>query len=219
MIHDLENSAAFKAIREIQNISTFLAIKELEKLPSIKAFSRVADQLKHEYGALALSEAYDLLLDEITEVKNDDNWESFSEKVKDRASRTPETRLSAEFYLALIFSFILYLLSQKSAIESETRISERINDLEQTITTQFDILQSNNANYVFSVTDRELNLRAGPSVDHKVIEVLPKNKKVVELERNRDWVKIEFFDYLANLSRVGWVHSRYLLIVDSKSEE
>ena len=106
-----------------------------------------------------------------------------------------------------------------SATESEERILERMNELEPTITTQLNVLQSNDTDYVFLVSDRELNLREGPSVDHKVIEVLPRNKKVMELERNRDWLKIEFFDYISNISKVGWVHSRYLLVVDLKGEE
>ncbi len=105
-----------------------------------------------------------------------------------------------------------------SATESEERMLERMNDLEQTITTQLNVLQPTDTDYIFLVPDRELNLREGPSTDHKVIEVLPRNKKVMELERNRDWVKIEFFDYISNTSKIGWVHSGYLLVVNLKGE-
>lgn len=213
-INDLEKSIAFKAIRDLQDSPALRAIKALEVSPSIKAFSKVADQLKHIYGALAFSEAYELLIDEIPEIEDDDSWEALSEKVQDRTSRSPLSPLSAEFYLSLIFALFLYYLSQMSATESEERMLERMNELEQTITTQLNSLQSNDTDYVFSVPDRELNLREGPSMDHQVIEVLPMNKKVMELERNRDWVKIEYFDYLNNISKVGWVHSKYLLVLD-----
>lgn len=218
-IKDLVGSTGFKAIRELQNSSALRAIKALEVSPSIKAFSKIADQLKHNYGALAFSEAYGLLLDEIPAIEDDDSWVSLSEKYQNRTSPTPFSPLRVEFYLELIFAMFLYCLSQMSSTESEERMLERINELEQTITTELSVLQSNDTDYVFLFSDRELNLREGPSVDHKVIEVLPRNKKVMELERNRDWVKIEFFDHIGNITKVGWVHSRYLLVVVSKGEE
>ncbi len=94
-----------------------------------------------------------------------------------------------------------------------------MNGWEQIITTQLNVLRENEIGHVFLVTDRALNLRTGPSVDHEVIEVLPRNQKVMELERNHDWLKIEYFDYIANKSKTGWAHSRYLLVIDSGSEE
>ncbi len=219
MVRSLENTAAFKAIHEIQNSAASSAIKALEASPSIRGFSRIADQLKYDYGALALSEAYELLIDENPAIEEDDPWGAFSDDVQDRTNHTPSTPLSAEFYLSLIFAFFLYILSQRSAMESEERVLERMYELEQTITTQLNVLQSDDNDYVFSVSDRELHLRAGPSMDHKVIEVLPRNKKVIELERNRDWIKVKFFDYVSNINKVGWVHSRYLLVINSKGEE
>lgn len=219
IINDLENSTAFKAMRDLQDSPALRAIKALEVSPSIKAFYKVAEQLKYNYGALAFSEAYELLIDEIPAIEDDEVWEVLSEKVQNRTSRAPLSPLSAEFYLSLIFALFLYYLSQMTATESEQRILQRMNELEQTITTQFNSLQSNDTDYTFSVPDRELNLREGPGMEHNVIEILPKNKKVMELKRNRDWVKIEYFDYLNNVSKVGWVHSQYLLVLDLKNEK
>jgi len=106
-----------------------------------------------------------------------------------------------------------------SATESEERILKRMNGLEQIITTQLTVLRENAIGHVFLVTDRDLNLRTGPNVDHEVIEVLPRNQKVMEIERSHDWLKIEYFDHIDNKSKTGWSHSRYLLIVDSGGEE
>lgn len=222
IVKNFENSPAFKSIQKIQNSPALRAIRALEVSPSIKAFSKVADKINYNYGALAFSEAYELLIneyDELTEIEQHDSWASLSEKVQDRTSRAPFSPLSAEFYLSLIFALFLFYLSQMSATESEERMLESMNGLEQTITAQLSILQNNGSGHVFLATDRTLNLRDGPSADYEVIEVLPRNKKVMELERNRDWVKIEYFDYINNKSKVGWVHSRYLLIVDSWDEE
>lgn len=222
IIKAFEESSDFKAIRQLQYFPALRAIRALEFSPSIEAFSKVADQLDHNYGARMFSEACELLIDEYDElstIEQLDSLASLSEKAQDRASHSPFSHLSAEFYLNLIFALLFFYLSQMSATESEERILKRMNALEQTISEQLGILHKNEADHIFLVTDRSLNLRRGPSVDDEVIEILPKDKKVKELERKRDWIKIEYFDYINNKNKIGWVHSRYLLIVDSGDEE
>lgn len=216
IVEKLESSDAFKAIRELQDSPVLRAIKGLETSPSIKAFSRVTEQLNHNYGALAFSEAYDLLINEIQEAEDD---ASLAEKIQDKSTRSPLSLLSAEFYLSLIFALFLYYLSQMSAIESEERVLEKMNELEQTIATQLNVLQGADIDHEFLVTERELNFRKGPGMEYEVIEVLPRNKKVMELERNKEWIKIEFFDYINNISRVGWVHSGHLIAMNLMGEE
>lgn len=216
IIKDLENSSAFKAIRELQDSPALRAIKALEVSPSITAFSRISEQLNQNYGALTFSEAYQLIVDEMPEAEDD---ASLIEMVQDKSNRAPLSPLSAEFYLSLIFALFLYYLSQMSATESEERLIERMGVLEQTITTQLNVLQSKEIGHVFLVTDRELNLREGPGMDNEVIEVLPRNKKIIELKRSKEWVQIEYFDYINNVSKVGWVHSGYLMVVDSKDKK
>lgn len=216
IIKDLENSSAFKAIRGLQDSPALRAIKALEVSPSITAFSRISEQLNQNYGALTFSEAYQLIVDEMPEAEDD---ASLLEMVQDKSNRAPLSPLSAEFYLSLIFALFLYYLSQMSATESEERLIERMGVLEQTITTQLNVLQSKEIGHVFLVTDRELNLREGPGMDNEVIEVLPRNKKIMELKRSKEWVQIEYFDYINNVSKVGWVHSGYLMVVDSKDKK
>ncbi len=207
---DLQNSAAFRAIHDLQNSPGLKAIKALDS-PSFAKFSRISEQINRKFGALTFSEAYQFLVDEIEESVDD---ASLIEELKDKSSRAPLNPLSAEFYLSLIFALFLYYLSQVSATDSEERLLERMEGLEQTISTQFQALESNDANSIFLVTDRELNFRDGPSMDSKVLEVLPRNKKVIEITRQKDWIQVEFFDYINNLNKVGWVHSGYVIQVD-----
>ncbi|MDX6017158.1 SH3 domain-containing protein [Shewanella indica] len=213
---DLENSAAFRAIRDLQDSPALKAIKALEVSPSFAAFSRISEQINKNYGALTFSEAYQFLVDEI-EVAKDDS--SLIEDLKDKSSRAPLSPLSAEFYLSLIFALFLYYLSQVSATESEERLLERMGVLEQTISTQLQALESKEASSIFLVTDRELNFRDGPSMDSKVLEVLPRNKKVIEITRQKDWIQVEYFDYVNNLNKVGWVHSGYVIQVDVSKKQ
>ncbi|WP_444906189.1 SH3 domain-containing protein [Microbulbifer sp. SSSA008] len=211
VVKDLESSAAFRAIRYLQDAPALRAIKALEASPSLSAFSRISEQVNKSVGSLTFSEAYKVLVDEIAEAEDDC---SLIEELKTRSSRAPLSRLSAEFYLSLIFALFLYYLSQMSAMESEEKLLERMETLEQTISTQLQALERNENESVFLVIDRELNFREEPSMDGKVLQVLPRNKKVIELARQREWIQVEHFDYVNNLNKVGWIHSGYVISVN-----
>ena len=213
---DLENSAAFRAIRDLQDSPAVKAIKALEASPSFAAFSRISEQVNRNFGALTLSEAYQFLVDEIEEAEDD---ASLIEELKDKSSRAPLSPLSAEFYLSLIFALFLYYLSQVSATESEVRLLERMEGLEQTISAQLQTLESKEDNSIFLVIERELNFRDGPGMDGKVLEVLPRNKKVIEIARQKDWIQVEYFDYVNNLNKVGWIHSGYVIELDESKKQ
>lgn len=216
VVKDLENSTTFRAIRELSDSPALRAIKALEVSPSFKAFSSISEQVTRNFGALTLSEAYQFLVDEIEEAENDD---SLIEDVRNRSSHAPLGPLSAEFYLSLIFALFLYYLSQISAMESEEKLLERMEMLEQTITIQLQALEKKENEIFFLVTDRELNFREAPSMDSKVLEVLPRNKKVIELARQKEWIQVEYFDYVNNFNKVGWIHSGYVILVNSNETQ
>jgi len=62
-------------------------------------------------------------------------------------------------------------------------------------------------------------MRAIRAIDHDVIGNISINKKLMELERDRDWVKVEYFDHINNVNVVGWAHSRYLLAITPGGKE
>lgn len=53
-------------------------------------------------------------------------------------------------------------------------------------------------------TTSELNLRVHTSTDHKVLELIPKEAQVYELNRLGDWSKVQYGD------KVGYVSNKYL---------
>ncbi|GAB0149852.1 hypothetical protein McPS_25920 [Marichromatium sp. PS1] len=216
IIRDLEKSAAFQAISNLQDSPALRAIKAFEASPSLSAFSRITEQINSNFGALTFSEAYQFLVDEIQEAEDD---ASLVEELKDKSSRAPFGPLSAEFYLNLILALFLYYLSQVSATESEEKLLERMEMLEQTISTQLHKLESSEASSIFLVTDQALNFRDGPSMESKIMEMLPRNKKVIELKRQKDWIQVKYFDYVNNLNKVGWVHSGYMIVVKPSNKK
>ncbi|KXF80988.1 SH3 domain-containing protein [Enterovibrio coralii] len=231
MMRDLEDSAALKAIKSLEESPAFKAIQQLQEPPVLKAlrgyqtspameaFSRIADQVNHGYGALTFSEAYELLADEYEQQTDPEPLNVLSGEVQKRASCAPRSALSAEFYLNLVLALFLFYLSKMSAVESEEKILERFNSLEQTIATQLSNLNELEKDQSFLVADRSMNLRSGPGVDHEVIGGISRNQKLLVLERERDWAKVEYFDHINNKNIAGWAHSRYLLVVSTSGQE
>jgi len=218
-INGLEVSSASQAIQQLQESPALRALRALETSPAMEAFSRIVEQINHGYGALTFSEAYELLADEYEKQPDFKDLDVLSGEVQKRAGRTPLGVLSAEFYISLILALFLFYLSQVSALESEEKILERMNGLEQTITTQLNELNKIEKDRLFLVTDRSLNLRSGPGMDHDVIGNISRNQKLMELGRDRDWVKVEYFDHINNVNVFGWTHSRYLLAITPGGHE
>lgn len=234
MLRDLDDSPTLKALRGIENSPELMAIRSLQESPAIKAiqalegspildaFSTVATRISHGYGALAFSEAYELLVEEYEEQVADDEssepLDSLAESIKERAAKAPYGPLSAEFYLSLVFALFLFYLSQISAEQSEERLLNRLDGMEQTISTQLEALRHESEGRVYLVADRAVNLRADPGPDHDVLEVLLRNQKVVQIGVSGEWANVEYFDYVANELRRGWAHSRYFIVIPSESD-
>jgi hypothetical protein len=218
-IKGLEESSVFKAIQKLQDSPALRSLRSLETSPAMEAFSRIAEQINHSYGALTFVEAYELLADEYKKQSDMEPLDILSGEVQKRADHAPHGVLSAEFYLNLILALFLFHQSQMGGQESERKILERMNGLEQTITTELNELNQIEKNQLFMVADRSLNIRSGPGRDHDVIGNISINKKLIELERDRDWVKVEYFDHINNVNVVGWAHSRYLLAITPGGKE
>ncbi len=230
MIRDLENSTALKGIKGLEELPAFRAIQQLQEAPALRAmralennpameaFSRITEQINHGYGALRFAEALELLADEYDHQPDPETVDVLSCEVQERTRHAPRGVLSAEFYLNLVLALFLFYLSQMSALESEEKIIERMNSFEQTIVAQLNVLDGAEKGQLFLVPDRTMYLRSGPGMDNDVIGAIHKNQKLMDLERDRDWVKVEYFDHVNNLNVVGWAHSQYLLVINSDEQ-
>ncbi|UDM05846.1 SH3 domain-containing protein [Halomonas sp. NyZ770] len=219
-VRDFEGSPAFEAIQKTQESPAIRAIQALERHPILEAFSTVADRITTGYGALTFTEAYNLLADEYERQQSEgvgEPLDGLTESVKQRAESGPSGALSAEFYLNLLFALFLFYLAQMSAEQSEERIMTRMDEMEQTISSQLEALCLQPDELTYLVADRSINLRAGPGTNYDVLDVLRRNQKVRQLEKANEWTKVEYFDYVANEAKQGWVNSRYFIIVHDGS--
>jgi uncharacterized protein (DUF1330 family) len=215
-IRDFEESPEFEAIRKIQESPVIKAIQAIERHPFLDAFSTVADRITTGHGALTFAEAYEWLADEYEHQQSkgaSDSLNGLQQTVKERASSAPFGVLSAEFYLNVIFALFLFYLSQMSAEQSEEQVLARMDEIEQTVSSELAALTDQSYGGTYLVADRPVNLRAGPSTDHEVLDVLRRNQKVQQLETSNQWARVEYFDYVANKTRKGWVHRRYFVVL------
>lgn len=204
----LAQSPIFKAMEELQNSSSF------------KVFGKLAETFSSQLvGPLTLGSAYEEVLRTFQEVQNSRGTAALDEleaEIEERVQAAPAGALSREFYLALLFSFIFFLISQISAIESEEGIMERIDRLEQVLLTELEDHDEQATSDTFYVVVRAVRLREGPDTSHPTIAILHPNLKVRLVERAGKWIQIEYFDYTKNEYVVGWSAKKYLKILNPK---
>ena len=211
MFKEFENSSMSRLLKEVENSKILNIFGAIENSNVMGGFSHVAEQLRNDCGSLIFTEAYKIFTHEYGEYFEEESIDELAENVKNRAENAPSGNLSSEFYLSQIIAFIFFYICYMSAIESEEKILNKIDGLEQIVKTQLHEIEQTSEKSNFLVADRSMNLRSGSGTEHSIIGSISRNQKLLELERNRDWVKVEYFDHIKNVNLVGWAHSRYLI--------
>ena len=61
----------------------------------------------------------------------------------------------------------------------------------------------------FVVKERTAKLRVAPEAGSGVLALAFPNQKLKLLEESGKWIKVEFYDYLAQITREGWILKKY----------
>lgn len=236
-LHEFENSATAKMIREIEKASTIAnkalaenssAIEQFRKFkqsPTFKTMEsiqlKLTEQVNSDYGAVTFFESYDYLSSKSGNI--DKYIDDLTIDLTERANSSPKDRLSTEFYVSTILALLLFVGGLKAATDSEHKIISKVNESEHILTEKINELASSQLKIIeglnesnFLTPDRKLNLRADSSAESDRIIVLVPSQKLRELDRERDWIKVECFDPNENRNVSGWVHSKFIL--DYKSQ-
>lgn len=185
------------------------------------------DRLTHlaQYSApLSLGEAYERIRREFEEIKGQhpdviEFAENTIQETDTKVKKAPKGFLSAEYYITLIFSLILFVTSQYTANLSEKRVSGQIQHLEEVIATLPSTLMPQNDDSTYYVVVRFVNLRDKPTTKNsKVLEVLYPNLKVRLVERKGKWILVEYYDHVHDSYSRGWVFKKYLKILNPKRQ-
>lgn len=196
-------------------------IQGIEEMSNLfQPFTRTLEQIQELSNTISLHthpltfpDAYEEILRHYQvslESEVDDPIEAVAIEVEKKVQSYPGGPMSIEAYIQIVLALFIFIYSHISSIDSETRISSRLENLENFVSKSLEDLKSQRKKDTFYVVIRPVNLRPLPSVKSKVQEVLPQNLKVILLERKGKWIRIEYFDHVENLNKSGWVYKKYL---------
>jgi chromosome segregation ATPase len=224
-----QNEVFSNAIRKLQlqtrSIDDALANIRKQAQPYARALEQIREisqSLSVRLTPLTFGEAYAEILSRhsaISLTHTGDPIEAVVSEVQEEVKKAPRGPLSLEFYLNVILALFLFIWAQISAIESEERISVKLQELEMIVVESISELQAYQDEYTFYVVLRAVNLRAQPTTKSGRLEVLYPNLKVRLLERKAKWIRVEYYDHRENVHKSGWVYKKYLKILNPRGKK
>ncbi|WP_318517276.1 SH3 domain-containing protein [Photobacterium leiognathi] len=239
---DLEhifNSPAYKLMREFENLPHMRLMREMEKnsvIAQIRSIEQAvptnsilralhsnpiyshAFSLAKNLNVFEFHPSYKQPLSEVLKQYDALKLEALIEEYEERVEVAPQNSLSLEFYLSMLLSLVLFIYSEYSSYLSEQKLVEQLQGLENQVQLLTEKLEETQTR-TFFIVEEPLKLRSEPSRESTVLEVLPEKLKLLGLESRGKWIEVEYFDYLTNTMKSGWVHSDYLQVVVLNDKE
>lgn len=118
--------------------------------------------------------------------------------------------ISLEGYVQIILALILYIHSIIGAQQSEERVMRRLNNIEAQLKAIAPVERVERAPELRLVAAASLRIRAEPSTESQIIGKLTRNSLVRIINKEKSWVRIEYFDFVKGFTCEGWVAHRFL---------
>jgi len=121
-------------------------------------------------------------------------------------------------YFGYILAVVLYIMSSISSQETEEKLVEEIQQIEQEVAELVIKKDSKGYKDAYIVT-KFVNFRSQPTLNgNNIITVLAPNQQVVLLGIENGWAKAKYTDHVSEKTISGWVHSKYLKPYDERKE-
>lgn len=133
----------------------------------------------------------------------------------DRRKQSASTYLS---FLSIFLTIVIFLVQVIQSRQSEERILRRIVESEQRMLSKLQEHAPPISAEALLVVKRRINLREGPSRKARSLRVLQPNTAIEKKAEERDWLRVEFFDFGSGGVQVGWVYKRYVTGVTHNRE-
>ena len=204
-------SKALEVQKHLNLISASVTTKYLQNPEFLRRASVIA-QMVSDLQPETLSELYAQSVEIYAQTEESDPIQVTLSKLEEKA-QYPGTVLSIEFYLSVIISIILFLMSQNSSEESERLLFERLDRLEAALIQNYNAAEVAEKNASFYIVKKTVNFRKGPSTKHAVLDVLYPNQKVKLISRSSKWIEVEYYNHKDDSYQKGWVYKKYLKII------
>ncbi|EJB8451806.1 SH3 domain-containing protein [Vibrio parahaemolyticus] len=227
LMREFENLPHMRLIREMENNSVIAQMRAIEEAVPTNSILRElhsnpiyshAFSLAKNLNVFEFHSSYKQPLSEVLKQYDALNLEALIEECEARVVDAPQNSISLEFYLGMLLSLVLFIYSEYSSYLSEQKLVEQLQGLENQVQLLTEKLEESQTR-TFFIVEESLKLRSEPSLESTVLEVLPEKLKLFGLGSRGKWIEVEYFDYLTNTMKSGWVHSDYLQVVVLNNEE
>lgn len=121
--------------------------------------------------------------------------------------------ISYEAFLQILLSTIFFLYAMYSTEQMKTEIIDELSNKFNEILPKIEALipkEESDTHKTFYTATRPLNVRSEPSVKAPIIDILYPNQTVWLIKMKEKWTYVEFFDYVEELRKTGWVYHKFL---------
>ncbi len=205
-------SKALEVQKHLNLISASVTTKYL-KNPEFMRRASVIAQMVSELQPETLTELYAQTAEIYSQIEASDPIQTTISKLEGKV-QSPGTVLSFEFYLSVMLTLILFLMSQSSSEESDRQLFERLDRLEDACIQNYNAAESAERNASFYIVKESVNFRKGPSTKHAVLDVLYPNQKVKLISRKSKWIEVEYYNHIDDSYKKGWVYKKYVKLLN-----
>ena len=186
-----------------------------------KSLNIYRDVFQKSIPANNFEEAYTEVISRVVISRTDDDISEALLKTADEVEleikSTIKNLLSIEFYLNFLIAFLFFVYSMQYSHESEKRIINKINAVQEVIIEKLEEVNIKKADDVYYVVQRPVNLRTKPTTKKSnIIKVLYPNQTTILIERKGKWIKVEYFNHLTGVHESGWCYKKYLKKIDNR---
>ena len=201
-------------------------LEETQFRPFVSIAQQAAEDLRRyvELDRFGCSFAGDLL-ERLSKIENAEGEAGFSTTLEEAVSwftnQVDRRKQSASTYLSLLSIFltiVIFLVQVAQSRQSEESILHRIAESEQRMLSTLQEHAPPISMETLLIVKRRLHLREGPSRRTRSLRVLQPNTAIEKKAEERDWLRVEFFDFGSGEVQVGWVCKRYVAGVTHNRE-
>ena len=167
--------------------------------------------LRSLIGQIALH--LDQPVSEFTFEELENTTNSIEELFESKATELKPNVISYEAFLQILLSTIFFLYQIYSAEQMKTEIIDELSNKFNQILPKIEALipaEESDTHKTFYTVTRPLNVRAEPSIRASIIDILYPNQTVCLIKTKAKWTYVEFFDYVDELPKTGWVYHKFL---------
>lgn len=201
------SSIAAHAVNKFQDHINYINLQSINSIASsiskLNAFPSLYKEIENSFSIKLFRQL------EKDNISFDNAVDAVQEAFKEKADAVPESLITFEGMIQLLFAFIFFIYAMNSSVESEKRIQSEIRKLEYIVLEQIDKLKPKKEEAVYYVIQRPVNLRSKPNTKFPIITILYPNQRVELIQRKGKWIYIKYFDYIDGIPRLGWVYKKY----------